>query len=126
MVRKSNPKEITVKTENDTYVLKVPTGALGWKHFRMLMEIETERKNGIVEKRPDPDTGEMVDYYLPNPKLDELMITVMDKWVETILPEVILSHDFDAIPWTDMLLLFNSICSNSSIDTTNFRDLQSE
>ena len=125
MVRKTGgSKEITVKTENDTYVLKVPTGALGWKHFRMLMEIENERKNCIVEKRPDPVTGELVDYMLPNPRLDELMITVMDKWVEQILPEVIVSHDFNDVQWTDILVLFNSICSNSSIDTTNFRDLQ--
>ena len=124
MVRKSGPKEITVKTENDTYTLKVPTGPLGWKHFRMLMEIETERKNCIVEKRPNPKTGELEDYMLPNPKLDELMVTVMDKWVEQILPNVITSHDFDDIPWTDILVLFNSVCSNSSIDTTNFRDIQ--
>ena len=81
MVRKASPKEITVKTENDTYVLKVPTGPLGWKHFRLLMEIETERKNGIVEKRPNPETGGLEDFYLPNPKLDELMVTVMDIWI---------------------------------------------
>jgi len=124
MVRKSGPKEITVKTENDTYTLKVPTGPLGWKHFRMLMEIETERKNCIVEKRPNPETGELEDYMLPNPKLDELMVTVMDKWVEQILPNVITSHDFNDVPWTDILVLFNSVCSNSSIDTTNFRDIQ--
>jgi hypothetical protein len=124
MVKKSNPSEITVKTENDTYTLKVPTGALGWKHFRMLMAIENERKNCIVEKRPDPVTGELVDYMLPNPRLDELMETTLDKWVSDILPSVILSHEFEQIPWYDLLNLFQAVCSNSSIDTTNFRDIQ--
>ena len=124
MVKKSNPSEITVKTENDTYTLKVPTGALGWKHFRMLMAIENERKNCIVEKRPDPVTGELVDYMLPNPRLDELMETTLDKWVSDILPSVILSHEFEQIPWYDLLNLFQAVCSNSNIDTTNFRDIQ--
>ena len=124
MVKKSNPSEITVKTENDTYTLKVPTGALGWKHFRMLMAIENERKNCIVEKRPDPVTGELVDYMLPNPRLDELMETTLDKWVSDILPSIILSHEFEQIPWYDLLNLFQAVCANSSIDTTNFRDIQ--
>jgi len=124
MVKKSNPNEITVKTENDTYTLKVPTGALGWKHFRMLMAIENERKNCIVEKRPDPVTGELVDYMLPNPRLDELMETTLDKWVTDILPSIILSHEFEQIPWYDLLNLFQAVCSNSNIDTTNFRDIQ--
>jgi hypothetical protein len=124
MVKKSNPSEITVKTENDTYTLKVPTGALGWKHFRMLMAIENERKNCIVEKRPDPVTGELVDYMLPNPRLDELMETTLDKWVSDILPSIILSHEFEQIPWYDLLNLFQAVCSNSNIDTTNFRDIQ--
>jgi len=124
MVKKSNPSEITVKTENDTYILKVPTGALGWKHFRMLMAIENERKNCIVEKRPDPVTGELVDYMLPNPRLDELMETTLDKWVSDILPSIILSHEFEQIPWYDLLNLFQAVCSNSNIDTTNFRDIQ--
>ena len=124
MVKKSNPSEITVKTENDIYTLKVPTGALGWKHFRMLMAIENERKNCIVEKRPDPVTGELVDYMLPNPRLDELMETTLDKWVSDILPSIILSHEFEQIPWYDLLNLFQAVCSNSNIDTTNFRDIQ--
>ena len=124
MVKKSNPSEITVKTEDDTYILKVPTGALGWKHFRMLMAIENERKNCIVEKRPDPVTGELVDYMLPNPRLDELMETTLDKWVSDILPSIILSHEFEQIPWYDLLNLFQAVCSNSNIDTTNFRDIQ--
>lgn len=124
MAKKSNPSEITVKTENDTYTLKVPTGALGWKHFRMLMAIENERKNCIVEKRPDPVTGELVDYMLPNPRLDELMETTLDKWVSDILPSIILSHEFEQIPWYDLLNLFQAVCSNSNIDTTNFRDIQ--
>ncbi len=124
MVKKSNPNEITVKTENDTYTLKVPTGALGWKHFRMLMAIENERKNCIVEKRPDPVTGELVDYMLPNPRLDELMETTLDKWVTDILPSIIISHEFEQIPWYDLLNLFQAVCSNSNIDTTNFRDIQ--
>jgi len=124
MVKKSNPSEITVKTENDTYILKVPTGALGWKHFRMLMAIENERKNCIVEKRPDPVTGELVDYMLPNPRLDELMETTLDKWVSDILPSIILSHEFEQIPWYDLLNLFQAVCSNSNIDTTNFSDIQ--
>jgi len=124
MVKKSNPSEITVKTENDTYILKVPTGALGWKHFRMLMAIENERKNCIVEKRPDPVTGELVDYMLPNPRLDELMETTLDKWVSDILPSIILSHEFEQIPWYDLLNLFQAVCSNSNIDTPNFRDIQ--
>jgi len=125
MVKKSSgPKEITVKTDNDTYTLKVPTGALGWKHFRLLMEIENERRNSIVEKRPNPETGELEDVMLPNPKLDELMITVMDKWMDQIMPHICISHDFEEIPWVEILVIFNSICSNSSIDTSNFRDLQ--
>jgi hypothetical protein len=123
MVRKSGPKEITVKTDNDTYILKRPTGALGWKHFRMLMEIENERKNCIVEKRPDPVTGDLVDYMLPNPRLDTLMTEVLDRWIEQILPNVITSHDFEDVPWSDLLLLFQAISGDSSIDTTNFRDI---
>jgi hypothetical protein len=123
MVRKAaNPKEITVKTDLDTYTLKVPTGALGWKHFRILMEVENERKNTIIETRPNPKTGEYEDYALPNPKLDSVMEMALDKWVETILPNILVSHEFEEIPWTDILSLFQAVSSNSSIDTTNFRD----
>lgn len=124
MVRKSGPKEITVKTDNDTYILKRPTGALGWKHFRMLMEIETERKNCIVEKRPNPETGELEDYMLPNPRLDALMTDTLDRWVTQILPEICTSHDFDDIFWGDLLTIFQSVASDSNLDTTNFRDIQ--
>ena len=148
MVRKAAPKELTVKTENDTYTLKVPTGPLGWKHFRILMEVEAERKNVvrefrkdtrefITETREDPKTGELkdvtiknptfgkdVEFELPSPKLDAIMQCAMDKWIEQILPNVIISHEFDEIPWTELLLLFNAVCSNTNIDTTNFRDIQ--
>lgn len=122
MVRKANPKELTVKTDNDTYTLKVPTGGLGWKHFRILMEVETARKDSIVEKRPNPETGEMEDYMLPNPKLDEVMQIALNSWVDQILPNVLTSHSFDEVPWMDILSLFQAVSSNSSIDMTNFRD----
>ena len=124
MVRKAAPKELTVKTDNDTYTLKVPTGALGWKHFRILMEVEAERKNCITERRKDPDTGEEYDYMLPNPKLDEVMEMALDRWVEQILPNILISHEFDQIPWFDILIIFQSACQNASIDTANFRDNQ--
>jgi len=148
MVKKSNPSEITVKTENDTYILKVPTGALGWKHFRILMEVEAERKNVIkefrkdtreyiTETREDPKTGELkevtvknptfgkeIEFELPNPKLDVVMQCAMDKWIEQILPNIIVSHEFEDIPWVDLLILFNAVCSNTNIDTSNFRNIQ--
>ena len=148
MVRKANPKEITYKTENDTYVLKVPTGALGWKHFRILMAVENERKNVIYEPRldtrefitevredpktkelaeftiPNPTFNKTIEVALPNPKLDEVMELCLDRWIEQILPEVLVSHEFEAIPWNELLGLFQCVSSNSSIDTTNFRDNQ--
>ena len=124
MVRKAAQKELTVKTENDTYTLKVPTGPLGWKHFRILMEVEAERKNCIVEKRRDPETGEEYDYALPNPKLDEVMEMALDRWVDQILPNILVSHEFEEIPWFDILIIFQSACQNASIDTANFRDNQ--
>lgn len=122
MVRKSttnNKGELTVTTDLDTYTLKVPTGSLGWKHFRILMEVENERAKTIKEIGPD---GKEV--ILPNPNLNEIMTLAMDKWVETILPNIILSHDFEDIPWSDIFSLFNAVSSNSNIDTTNFRDME--
>lgn len=125
MPRKASAsREITVKTDNDTYILKRPTGALGWKHFRMLMELENERKNSIVEKRPNPETGELEDYMLPNPRLDELMSNTLDKWVTDILPEVLVSHKFEDLLWTEILTIFNAVCSDSDLDISSFRDIQ--
>jgi hypothetical protein len=125
MPRKASAsREITVKTDNDTYILKRPTGPLGWKHFRMLMELETERKNSLVEKRPNPETGELEDYMLPNPKLDELMSSTLDKWVTDILPNVLISHKFDDLLWTEILTIFNAVCSDSDLDISSFRDIQ--
>lgn len=121
MVRKASPKEITVKTDNDTYTLKIPTGALGWKHFRILMEVENARKDQVVEQRKNPETGEYEDYVLPNPKLDEVMTLALDRWIETILPEVLVSHEFENVPWVDIMGLFSAVSTNSSVDTSNFR-----
>ena len=146
MVRKANPKEITVKIDEDnTYVLKVPTGALGWKHFRILMEVENERKNTIKEWRKDtrevlkevredpktkefvevtrdnPTFGKDIEIELPNPKLDEVMVTCVDKWVSEILPNILVSHEFDNVEWSHIMILFRQTCENQSIDMTNFR-----
>lgn len=152
MIRKAtNPKELTYTIRDDDgkvidkFVLKVPTGSVGWKHFRILMELENARRQGIKEWRKDtrqfitvtkedPKTKEWkeviienptfnkdIEVELPNPKLDEVMEKVMDRWITEILPEVIVSHEFEQIEWTHLLQLFEVVCKNASVDTANFR-----
>lgn len=111
------PAELTVETDNDTYTLKVPTGALGWKHFRMLMEVENERSKTITEYGAD---GKEV--IIPPPNLAKVMSDQMDKWIEEILPHILVSHEFDDVPWTDLLAIFQSVSSNTNVNTSSFRD----
>ena len=147
MVRKASPKELSYTTEDgEKYVIKVPTGALGWKHFRILMEVENERKNTIREIRVDtrptitewhedpkkegeyiqvtienPTFNKEIEVELPNPKLDEVMSIALDKWMSDILPHIVVSHEFDDIPWSVLLALFQCATQNASIDANNFR-----
>ena len=144
----SNPNEIVVKYDDVTYTMAVPSGPVGYKHLRIMYEIDKERKNTIVEKRiddretiteirEDPETkkfvevtrdnptfGKEIDYYLPNPKLEEVTAVAMEKWVEQILPNIILSHEYEKIPWTVLSDLFAASCTNASIDMSNFRGNQ--
>lgn len=155
MVRKANPdeiqtnpNEIQVKYDDATYVMTIPSGPVGYKHLRIMYEIDKERKNTIVEKRIDdretltelrehPETKEIIevtrdnptfnkeiDYYLPNPKLEEVTEVAMEKWVEQILPHIIISHKYEEIPWTVLADLFRACATNTSIDMSNFRSDQ--
>lgn len=152
MVRKANPdqnpNEISVKYDDTTYTMTTPSGPVGYKHLRIMFEIDKERKNTIVEKRiddretiteirEDPETkklvevtrdnptfGKEIDYYLPNPKLEEVTEVAMEKWVEQILPHIITSHPYEEVPWTVLADLFRACCTNTSIDMSNFRSDQ--
>ena len=154
MVRKispSKPTELkyTLRDDDDNvvdeYILNIPKGPLGWKHFLMLMELENARKETITEWRKDtrqfitivkedpkteewkeitienPTYNQDIQVDLPNPKLDSVMQNVMNKWVLEILPEILISHKFEDLEWYLILPLFEMACKNASVDTINFR-----
>ena len=108
---------LSVNTPNGNYLVKIPTGTLGWKHFRLLMEVENERGNTVTEYN---EKGEAV--VLPNPNLSKVMTMTMDKWVEDILPHILVSHKFEDVPWCDILPMFEAVSRNASINTDSFRD----
>ena len=164
MVRKPiNNGQLEVKTDDDTYILKVPTGPLGWKHFRILMEVENERANcprepvfvnkmkEVLDPKGKPvldadgkpkmeavldadgkpvrevlldDLGMEVERIIETPALKEVMMTAMDKWVENILPNCLISHNMEDIPWTQIMAIFTSCVQNMSIDNRSFRDME--
>ena len=74
------PDVLTVAIpKGPTYKLKVPTGPLGWKHFRILMEVENERENCPREPVFVPKFG---------PKLDEKGKPVKDEDGEPVMVQV--------------------------------------
>jgi hypothetical protein len=163
MTRKAvNNGRLEIKGDDDTYIIKVPTGPLGWKHFRILMEVENERANcprepvfvdkmvevkdakgkvilgedgkpkfeKVLDENGKPirvplldDLGVQVERVLETPALKEVMMTQMDKWVELVLPSILISHELDEIPWTQLMAIFTAAVQNISIDNRSFRDM---
>ena len=150
----NQPKELTIKVpdketgEVDVYTIKTPTGPVGWKHFMLVSTIEREEQNTqyeeqpdnrktIIEIREDPVTKELTEVEidnpnyggtmrvaLPNPKLEDVIVSVMDKWVNEVLPSIITSHDFNDVKWTALLPIFQAALQDKSSDLTLFQGLQ--
>lgn len=129
MVRKQNKGEISIELDEDTkYILKTPTGPIGWKHAMFMMEIESAQNECPTEPRImkflDDDGKEYekeVEVRLNTPRLREITMQVMDKWIKEVLPEILVSHTFDEVPWTDMAMLFDAVIANKNY---SFRDLE--
>lgn len=116
------PLELSVTTPNDIYIVKVPTGDVGWIHFSIVMEAEHEKEAGaIYESRINPETNEYEDVRIPSPREPEIVRESMSKWIKDVMPHIMVSHEWNTIPWYDIMPIFNAVTTNSSIDTTNFR-----
>jgi len=126
--KRKNPLELEVTTETDTYRVKVPTGDIGWIHFSILMEAENEKANALEEYRrkwnEETGTYDEEKVRLPSPREAEIMRVAMQKWIKEVMPHVIVSHQWDEVPWFDIMPIFQAISTNSSINTTNFRPVQ--
>jgi len=128
VAKKKNPLELDVTTDSDTYKVKVPTGDVGWIHLSILMEAENEKANALEEIRINwnEEKGEYDEekVRLPSPREAAIMKVAMQKWVKEVMPHVIVSHQWDEVPWYDIMTIFQAISINSSINTTNFRPVQ--
>lgn len=115
--------ELYVRTDEDTYIFKVPTGSEGWKHLRIMMEVEKEKNKALVEMAA-VEGKEVKEVKLTSEREQEIIEVALDKWVEKVLPFIGISHKFEDLPWYEIMNIFQAIVQNMSIDTANFRDLE--
>lgn len=119
------PLQLYVRTDTNTYVVRIPTGDIGWIHFSIIMEAEHEKEAGsIYESRLNPDTNEYEDVRIPSRREHEIMKDSMTKWIKEVMPHIMVSHEWTQVPWFDIMPIFNAVTTNASIDTTNFRSVQ--
>jgi hypothetical protein len=126
--KKKNPLELEIPTDTDTYLVKIPTGDVGWKHLSLIMELESERASAIEEIRPeiDPETGEETEKVvrLPQPTEQKITMIVMEKWIKEVLPFILIDKEFDTIPWWDIPVIFAKVSETYTLDTKNFQPVQ--
>jgi len=126
--KKTNPLELKIPTDTDTYLVKIPTGDVGWKHFSLIMELESERASAIEEIRIklNPETGEEEEEIvrLPQPTEQKITMIVMEKWVKEVLPFILIDREFDTIPWWDIPVIYAKVSETYTLDTKNFQPIQ--
>ena len=128
VAKKKNPLELPITTDTDTYLVKIPTGDVGWRHFSLIMELESERASAIEEIRIklNPETGEEEEEIvrLPQPTEQKITMIVMEKWVKEVLPFILIDREFDTIPWWDIPVIYAKVSETYTLDTKNFQPVQ--
>jgi len=83
----------------DEYEIAVPSGAMGMKHMRILMQMQHTSKEKDEEGKP-----------ILSPADSARIESGLEKWAEQILPNLIVSdHKFEDIPGYDQLIIFHEI-----------------
>lgn len=92
------PKSNTIKVEtaNGIYELKKPGGKLGGLHFRLLTKAMP--KNSLQE--------EGIDNPGMSPADQERLQEVFVDWTEQVLPNILISHDYEDVPGEDQWVLY--------------------
>lgn len=109
---KIDPKAKTLKIEtgNDVYEIKKPLGKLGALHFRLITKAMP--KSTITD-----ETGEQ----MISPADQERMQEVYDQWSEQVLPNILVSHDYEEIPGEDQWLIFLASFNTMNVRQDLFR-----
>lgn len=102
-------KTIKVETANEIYELKKPTGKLGALHFRLLTK-------GMPKSTLEENGQQMI-----SPLDQERMQEVYEQWVDQVLPQIIISHEYDDIPGEDQWILYLACYNTINVRSDLFR-----
>lgn len=106
-----DPKSPTFKVEtaNSIYELKKPTGKLGALHFRLLTK-------GMPKSTLEENGQQVI-----SPADQERMQEVYEQWVDQVLPNIILSCDYEDLPGEDQWVLYLACYNTINVRSDLFR-----